>query len=247
MATLKEFTVTSLSDSGLGNTGNTGARVIGPGVIRQADGSVMIYPALPGGVITGSQLSRLAEIAAKGKGIAKISVGQMIGVLTTPGQLQEALSALADAGLSPAPLGSRVRTVRSCSGLLCPNAKQDSVADAGGINALFSGQPTPRPFRMSVSACRNSCAESMLQDVGFIGTPGGYNVYVGGKAGGTPVIGSLVAKGVRPDQMPGVVETVLDIYQREAAEREQLHKVIARIGIEVFEKAIRDRIENNSI
>jgi len=205
----------------------------------------MIYPSIPGGILTAEQLVRLGEIAGAGKGLAKISVGQMIGILTTPEKLDEALAALAEAGLAPAPLGTKVRTVRSCSGLLCPNAKQDSVEDAKRLNGLFSGRDVPRPFRMSVSACRNSCAESMLQDVGFIGTPDGYNVYIGGKAGGTPVIGELAAKGVSAAQMPGVVEAVLDVYQREAGAREQLYKVIARLGIDIFEKAINEVLNDN--
>lgn len=205
----------------------------------------MIYPSIPGGILTAEQLVRLGEIAGAGKGLAKISVGQMIGVLTTPEKLDGALAALAEVGLHPAPLGSRVRTVRSCSGLLCPNAKQDSVEDAKRLNSLFTGREVPRPFRMSVSACRNSCAESMLQDVGFIGTPDGYNVYLGGKAGGTPIIGTLVARGVSACRMPEVVGAVLAVYQREAAEREQLYKVIARLGIGVFERAISDVLNDN--
>lgn len=199
----------------------------------------MIYPSIPGGMLTAEQLVRIGEIAGTGKGHVKISVGQMLGILTTAEKAGEALAALEAVGLYPAPLGTKVRTVRSCSGLLCPNARQDAVGDAKRLNDLFAGRETPRPFRMSVSACRNSCAESMLQDVGFIGTPGGYNAYIGGKAGGTPVIGALVAKGVSAAQMPAVVEAVLSVYQREAADREQLYKVIARLGIEVFETAIK--------
>lgn len=215
-------------------------RVISPGVIRQADGSVMIYPSIPGGMLTAEQLVRIGEIAGTGNGYVKISVGQMLGILTTEEKVGEALALLTAVGLYPAPLGSKVRTVRSCSGLLCPNAKQDAVGDATRLNGLFAGRETPRPFRMSVSACKNSCAESMLQDVGFIGTPAGYNTYIGGKAGGTPVIGMLVAKGLSAAQLPAVVEAVISVYQREAEEREQLYKVIARLGIEVFETAIKE-------
>lgn len=200
----------------------------------------MIYPSIPGGILTAEQLVRIGEIAGGGIGFVKISVGQMLGILTTEEKVGEALAALEVVGLYPAPLGTKVRTVRSCSGILCPNAKQDAVGDATKLNSLFAGRETPRPFRMSVSACRNSCAESMLQDVGFIGTPGGYNVYIGGKAGGTPVIGMLVAKGVSAAQMPSVVEMVLSVYQREAAEREQLYKVIARLGTGIFETAIKE-------
>jgi NAD(P)H-nitrite reductase large subunit len=94
----------------------------------------------------------------------------------------------------------------------------------------------PAKFKIGVSGCPNSCGESWLKDLGFLGTVKGFKVLVGGEAGKTPRIGRELAGGLNVEQCKTLAEKIMQYYRSNAQPRERMGNFIERIGFENFQK-----------
>jgi dissimilatory sulfite reductase (desulfoviridin) alpha/beta subunit len=66
----------------------------------------------------------------------------------------------------------------------------------------------------------------------------GWQVFVGGKWGRRPQLGTTIANFVQTDQIPDMVEKILNFYIKFANKRERLGELINRIGLEKFRKEV---------
>lgn len=203
-------------------------------IVKQTNGAYVIIPSTPAGLLTGLQLLKIAELVNEGAGLAKLTTAQRIGIVTTEDKIESVRQGLESVGLKIGPVGDVVRNVKGCAGALCNWAKQDALKHAIEIDGSFSGKDMPFAFKISVSGCPKNCMEAKSQDIGFLGTPSGYKVFIGGKGGGNQALGNLLAEGVQPEEMKGIVAKVIDVYTENAQGREKLTKVIERIGLESF-------------
>lgn len=203
-------------------------------VIKQTNGTVAVVPATPAGVVTGEQLAKIAELVREGAGIAKFTTGQRIVILTTPEKLQAVKDGLAEAGLSVGPAGDTIRNVKGCAGKLCKYANQDALQDALALDKVFAGRTMPASLKIALSGCPKNCMEALSNDIGFIGLPKGYQVYVGGKGGRRQMLGQLLREEVQSEELPSVVEEILAKYLAVAKKRERVSQVVELHGLEAF-------------
>ena len=100
---------------------------------------------------------------------------------------------------------------------------------------------TPRKVKISVSGCNSSCAESTVRDIGLIGTPKGWKLYVGGTCGLQTRKGKLLAKHLSDEQVINYMNKILNYYNETGIEK-RMGAFIDKIGFEKFSQDILERL-----
>jgi nitrite reductase (NADH) large subunit len=107
--------------------------------------------------------------------------------------------------------------VKSCVGSTwCRYGVRDSVTMAIDIENRYRGLRAPHKVKMAVSGCTRECAEAQSKDVGVIATEKGWNLYVGGNGGATPVHARLLAGDLDTATLVRYLDRFLMYYVRTA-------------------------------
>jgi NAD(P)H-nitrite reductase large subunit len=210
------------------------------GAILQRDNKTYaVAPHIPCGVVTPELLRRIADVAEKYKAQAiKITGATRIAIV---GLEEEVIDQVwddlkLDKG---AAVGLCVRSIRACPGTtFCKIGRQDALGIGMELDQRYHGKELPGKFKMAVSGCHLSCAESWVRDIGLIGKKSGWQVVIGGNVGAEPRIGEEIASGLDDDQVLQVVDKIVECYQKNANKNERLGKLIDRIGMTPFKEAI---------
>jgi NAD(P)H-nitrite reductase large subunit len=210
------------------------------GAILQRDNKTYaVAPHIPCGVVTPELLRRIADVAEKYKAQAiKITGATRIAIV---GLQEEDIDQVWDELKldKGAAVGLCVRSIRACPGTtFCKIGRQDALGIGMELDQRYHGKELPGKFKMAVSGCHLSCAESWVRDVGLIGKKSGWQVVIGGNVGAEPRIGEEIASGLDDDQVLKVVDNIVQCYQENANKNERLGKLIDRIGISPFKEAI---------
>lgn len=210
------------------------------GAILQRDKETYaIAPHIPCGVVTPELLRKLADVAEKYKAQAlKITGATRIAIV---GLKEEDIDKVwEELSLSPgAAVGLCVRSIRACPGTaFCKLGQQDALGIGFKLDEAYHGMQLPGKFKMAVSGCPLSCAESWVRDVGLVGKKDGWMVTIGGNVGASPRIGKELVSGLDDDGALSTVEKVVQVYRENAKKGERLGKTIERLGIGPFEKAL---------
>lgn len=201
-------------------------------IAEQTNGVVAILPGTPAGIIKADQLEKIAKIAKEGVGVVKLTSMQRMAILVTKEQVEDAKKQLAEVGLKVGVVGPEVWNPMGCPGKLCKYARQDALVDAISIASLI-GTKAPRPVKIAVSGCQNSCGWSKVVDIGFVGTKEGYDVYIGGDAGKNPRIGQIL-KTIPKEDIVNSVRGIVDKFNEYGQKGEHIYNVIDREGINIF-------------
>lgn len=181
------------------------------GVILQRDRETYaVAPHISCGLVTPELLRKLADVAEKyDLPTMKITSAGRIAML---GVREEDVDAVwADLGMEPgAATGQAVRSVKVCPGNEhCKRGQQDSIGVGKVLDEKYHGQTTPGKVKMGVSACPNQCAETNFKDIGLVGTPKGWRIFVGGNGGANPRIAELQAVDLSTEQALDLVDRIL--------------------------------------
>lgn len=208
-------------------------------VLQRDKETYAIAPHVTGGLITPDQLRKLADVAEKYNVAAvKITAAQRIALV---GIKEEDIDNVwKDLDMKPgAAIGLCVRSVKICPGTtFCKRAFQDSVTVGSKLDGAFHGRNLPNKLKIGVSGCPNSCSDSHTRDIGLIGGPRGWMVFVGGKGGVRPRLGDRIAINIPEEKLFAVVEKIIEIYDEKGEGRERLGDYIDRVGIEEFKKEL---------
>lgn len=210
------------------------------GAILQRDKETFaIAPHIPGGITNPATLRKIADVAEKYNAKAlKLTSAQRIAIVgIAPDKIDEAW---ADLDMSPgAAIGLCVRSVKICPATsFCKRAQQDGIAIGLAIDSKYHGVKLPSKFKIGVSGCINSCAESAVKDLGIIGTPKGFNILIGGNAGARPRLANMLIENVHPDQVMDIVDKAIAYYRENAKPYERFGSMIDRLGLETVKSAI---------
>jgi len=210
------------------------------GSIMQRDKETYaIAPHTPCGVVSPELLRKLADVAEKyGAKALKITGATRIAIV---GVREEDIDNIwVELGLNPgAAVGSCVRSVRACPGnTFCKIGQQDALGMGMKLDEIYHGMELPGKFKMAVSGCHLSCAESWVRDVGLIGKPKGWNLVIGGNVGAAPRIAQDILSDLTDAQALEAIEKVVGYYKENAKKGERLGKMIDRVGIDVFKQQV---------
>ncbi|KRF04767.1 hypothetical protein ASG89_20905 [Paenibacillus sp. Soil766] len=211
-----------------------------------ADGTYAITPRMYGGVTNAEQLRLLADIIEKyDVPLVKLTGGAHLDLLGITEDQVNAIGAEIGHQASTAPsYGSSITSVATCSGKdYDRSALQDSIRMGILLEHRLEGLQMPTGVSVAVSASPLHRAGTLSKDLGLVGVPGGWEIYVGGSGGTKLRQAELFC-------MEASEETVLDLaiayfqwYREEASFGETTGQWVERIGI----TQLRERLFNHSI
>ena len=210
------------------------------GAILQRDKQTYaIAPHIPCGVVTPQLLRTIADVAEKYEAQAiKITGATRVAIV---GLKEEDIDAAWNALQleKGAAVGLCVRSVRACPGTtFCRLGKQDALGMGMQLDKNYHSLLLPGKFKMAVSGCHLSCAESWVRDIGLIGQKEGWQMVIGGNVGAAPRIAQELAVGLDDRQVLEAVEKTVQCYRDTANKGERLGKTIDRLGLEPFIEAL---------
>lgn len=195
-----------------------------------------------GGTIHTDYLKKAMEIAdTYGEGQLHFTTRQQIEIPYILADNVEAVqNVLFDAGIKTFIGGPRVRTVVACLGAaVCKFGQIETGELAKEIHDTYFGRELPAKLKIAITGCKNNCAKVEANDIGIRGVNHGYQLYFGGCFGhetrvGKPFLPVLGEK----DQVLHVIACTVRFFASQAVKGERLGKLIDRIGIDAFQKAI---------
>jgi len=209
--------------------------IIEKGAILQRDRETYgIAPHIPGGITDSTTLRKLCDVADKYHLQMKLTSAQRIALF---GVKEEDLDTIwAEMAEKPgAAIGLCVRSIKICPGTTqCKRAIQDSVSLGLKIDSLYHALPLPNKMKMGVSGCMLSCAEVSVKDIGIMGIPKGWRIFVGGNAGARPRLADmLVETTANETEVLAVIDKIITWY-RNSGREVRLGTLIEEMGIEQF-------------
>jgi len=209
------------------------------GAIIQRDyETYAIAPHIPGGICEPSTLRRIADVAEKYNAKAlKLTSAQRIAIVGVAESDIE--NAWRDLDMPPGyAIGLCVRSIKFCPGTtFCKRGKCDSVKLGMEFDRKYHGMTLPSKFKIGVSGCTNSCAESWIKDLGFIGMPKGWKVVVGGSAGAAPAIAEVLAENLNDDEVIDIADRIINYYKN-CDTKKRLGRYIKEVGLDEFKKEV---------
>lgn len=205
-----------------------------------ANGTYAVQPRLYGGVATAEQLRRIADAIERyhvplaklnGDGrleLLGLSAAEAVGVAQTLGSPVAAYA-----------YGRPVASVVTCGGIAYERgAVRDSIAVGTLLERRLERLQLPTTVSAAVSASPLHRAGSLVRDIGIVGVPGGWELYVGGCSGVEVKEAKLLL--TEPDERAAVdtAAAVLQLYAEEALYGEPVWQWLDRSGV----VAIRERV-----
>jgi dissimilatory sulfite reductase (desulfoviridin) alpha/beta subunit len=201
------------------------------------NGTVVLSTEAPGGVYNSHQLKSIAVISEAEAAIVKATEDHRLAICVKPESIAKVSEHLRAAGLGVRDYQSGIHLPVSCVGQLCPDSDQDALGSALDITEALANKTSKNPIKIGVNGCAKCCVPCHTLDVSIVGESNGYRVSLGGKASQLPELASFIAEGIPSEKLPGLMTSVIDLYNAEANDGESLHSVIDRVGATDFIKA----------
>ena len=210
------------------------------GVVIQRDKETYaVSPHIPCGVVQPEQLRNIANVAEKyGAKALKITSASRIAIV---GVKEEDVDNIwSDLGMSHGyAVGLCVRSVKACPGTtFCKKGKQDSLRIGLLFDDKYHGLQLPGKCKIGVSGCTNQCAETCIKDVGLVGMPDGWKVFVGGNGGGRPRLAQELTRVHSDEEAVAMVDKVLEFYKENARPHQRIGAMIDKMGFDEFKSAV---------
>lgn len=203
--------------------------------VRDGKRTYGVTPHIPGGFITPKQLSKIADVAQKYKGVLKMTSGQRIAILGLAAE--DVSNVWEELDMSPAVKSlNSVKNVHMCPAAFCKRAKQNSLKIGMLLDKLYHGMEMPCRTKIGVAGCRNACTSVYSRDLGVIGDKDGYMIVAGGSGGFTPRVADIIAEKLTEDQVLVLVDNLIKYYKDNGNMGEKLGDFIMRIGLEKFKE-----------
>ena len=201
----------------------------------------------PPGDASASEMETIAALADEhGRGEIRVTYQQNIII---PHVRRDALPAFYRAA-SAAGLGGGehglVGDIIACPGLdYCNLANARSLPLADRIFRRF-GDPERRAaigrLQLNISGCINACGHHHAGDIGILGVDKKgvehYQITVGGRAGEAAAIGRIIGPSFAEEEVPAVIETIIDTYLASRDGNETFAAYIARTGTDAVKEAV---------
>ncbi|HSK38490.1 MAG TPA: nitrite/sulfite reductase, partial [Arenibaculum sp.] len=230
---------------------------------QRQPGVQMIRVKIPGGVLNGGQMARLAAISEEfSTGISHLTTRQDVQFhYVQLDRVGDLLRRLAEVGLTTREAcGNSVRNVTACplTGFIADELF-DVAPYAQAVWAYLSRNPfcqqMARKFKIAISSCPEDCALTAIHDIGFVGRVDragghrfGFRVLVGGGLGTTPFVARVLDDFVPLDDILPVTRSILKVFAAEGNRRNKmkarLKYVVHRLGIETFRERVAEARRN---
>jgi len=145
-------------------------------------------------------------------------------------------------GLATPNIGLLTNIIACPGGDFCSLANAKSLPVADAIQRRFDDLDYLHDIGeldLNISGCMNSCGHHHIGHIGILGVDKQgeefYQVSIGGAQGANASLGRVIGPAFAQDQVPEVVEQLIEVYlDRREGEEERFIDTVRRIGIEAF-------------
>lgn len=199
-----------------------------------ADGTYAITPRMYGGVTSAEQLRLLADVIDKYHvPVVKLTGGAHLDLLGIAEEQVGTIGAEIGQQASTTPsYGRRITTVATCSGKdYDRSAMQDSIRMGIHLEQRLERMQLPTGVSVAVSASPLHRAGTLAKDLGLVGVPGGWEMYVGGSSGTKLRQAELFCMEANEENVLDLATAFLQWYREEANFGETTSEWVERVGI----------------
>lgn len=184
-----------------------------------------VSPGVANKQFTPKQMITLAEVVGE-KGTMEYTPNHKI-ILKIPTIEPDVITEnLQAAGFLLSPIGDVV-TVKACD--FCDGEKTEPIPYADELQRVFGGISMPKELNIGLNGCGMACYGAVNEDIGIVFRRGKFDLFLGAKpVGRTAHPGQLVAEGIEPDQLLGLITKIVDEYKQNAHPNERLFKYFKR-------------------
>ena len=203
---------------------------------------------VPPGDATADQMDAVADLADRYSfGELRVTHEQN---LLLPDVRQSDLHAVWQAaqalGLETPNIGMITNIISCPGGDYCSLANAKSIPVAEAIQRRFDDLDYVYDIGeldLNISGCMNSCGHHHIGHIGILGVDKQgaefYQISIGGAQGNAASLGKVLGPSVSQDEVPGVVEKLIEVYlDRRDSEEERFIDVVRRIGTEPFKEHV---------
>jgi sulfite reductase (NADPH) hemoprotein beta-component len=145
-----------------------------------------------------------------------------------------------------APFTGLLNDIISCpGGDYCSLANAKSIPVAESIQRRFNDynlQKKIGEITINISGCMNACGHHHVGNIGILGVDKKgqefYQVALGGSADRTTAIGKILGPSFAQDEMPDVIEKIINVYLKQRKDDERFIDTYNRIGLEPFKEFV---------
>jgi len=145
------------------------------------------------------------------------------------------------AGLATPNIGLLTDIICCPGGDFCSLANAKSIPIAKAIQMQFDNLDYLHDIgdlELNISGCMNACGHHHVGHIGILGVDKDgsewYQVTIGGKQGNDASIGSVIGPSFSAEEMPGVVQRLIEVYIKERTPEERFIDTVRRIGVPPF-------------
>ena len=197
------------------------------------------------GDASAQDMEAIADLADQfSKGLLRVTHRQnLVLPYVRVADLPALYSALQAAGLAAGNVGN-ASDIIACPGLdYCALATARSIPIAQALSeTLFEREAKGdlQGVSINISGCINACGHHHAANIGILGLNKAerenYQITLGGRADEGARVGQILGPGVDADQVPGLINRILDTYVAERQAGEDFSAVYDRLGKDVFKE-----------
>lgn len=202
---------------------------------------------VPPGDATASQLDFVADLADR-YSFGEVRVTHEQNLVLADVKLSALFALWQEAkahGLATPNIGLLTDIICCPGGDFCSLANAKSIPIAEAIAERFDNldfQHEIGEIELNISGCINACGHHHVGNIGILGVDKDgsewYQVSIGGAQGNTSAIGKIIGPSFSAQQMPEVVDRLLQVYLRDRIEDERFIDTVQRIGIAPFKEHV---------
>jgi sulfite reductase (NADPH) hemoprotein beta-component len=203
--------------------------------------------AMPPGDVTADQMDVIANCSEL-FGHREIRVAHEQNLILPDVRLSDLYQlwlALDTVGLATPNIGLITDIVSCPGGDYCSLANAKSIPIAQAIQQRFDDFDFVHDLgeiSLNISGCINACGHHHMGNIGVLGVDKQgeewYQVTLGGAQGKDAAIGTVIGPSFKAEQMPDVVERIVDVFRHARQADETFSEVIARLGITPFKERV---------
>jgi sulfite reductase (NADPH) hemoprotein beta-component len=145
------------------------------------------------------------------------------------------------AGLATPNIGLLTDIICCPGGDFCSLANAKSIPIAKAIQMQFDNLDYLHDIgdlELNISGCMNACGHHHIGHIGILGVDKDgsewYQVTIGGKQGNDASIGTVIGPSFSAEEMPDVVQRLIEVYIKERTPEERFIDTVRRIGVTPF-------------
>ena len=195
------------------------------------------------GDATSEQMEVVADLAdAYSFGELRVSHEQnLILADVTLGDLFPLWEKARAAGLATPNIGLLTDIICCPGGDFCSLANAKSIPIAEAIQMQFDNLDYLHDIgdlELNISGCMNACGHHHIGHIGILGVDKDgsewYQVTIGGKQGNDASLGTVIGPSFSAEEMPGVVQRLIEVYVKQRTPEERFIDTVRRIGVAPF-------------